>query len=217
MEFFTTHALVLRAAPYREASRMLTLLTADNGKISAAAHGTQSNKSTLRPAVQPLVFSEMTLKRQGDRYTLTEAHIVEQFVELTAELEPFALASYFAELVETIADEDAPTSNFLSLILNALKALCGKHDTPIVKAATELRAMCLAGFAPPLDRDTLGDTQLDDGAAAAMRHVAQCEPARLYAFRLGDPTLFAEACETYVLTQLERGFKTLDYYYKVKT
>ena len=55
---------------------------------------------------------------------------------------------------------------------------------------------------------------LTPAALAAMRHVAYGDPKRLFSFRLDGQSLkqMGDACEAYVLTQLERGFGTLDFY-----
>jgi DNA repair protein RecO (recombination protein O) len=55
---------------------------------------------------------------------------------------------------------------------------------------------------------------LCEGSFAALRHILTCDPKQLYSFRLQESALrlLGNAGETYVLTQLERGFKTLDYY-----
>ena len=55
---------------------------------------------------------------------------------------------------------------------------------------------------------------LTPAALAAMRHVAYGDPKRLFSFRLDAESLrqMGDTCEAYVLTQLERGFGTLDFY-----
>ena len=113
----------------------------------------------------------------------------------------------------------------------------------LIKGGFELRAMCLAGYEPVLDacavcgcqpeeprfhlregmlhcarcRSEVGDgvsMPLDQGALAAMRHVAYGDPKRLFSFQLEEKSLsiFADVAEAYLLTQLERGFRTLDFY-----
>ena len=59
---------------------------------------------------------------------------------------------------------------------------------------------------------------LDAACLAAMRHVLYGDPKRLFAFRLAEESLnrMSAACEAYVLTQLERGFRTLDFYKSVR-
>lgn len=70
-------------------------------------------------------------------------------------------------------------------------------------------------------RDKLGagiSMPLDEAALAAMRHVTGGEEKKLFSFRLGDESLgkLAAVTEAYVLTQLERGFRTLDFYKQMR-
>ena len=60
---------------------------------------------------------------------------------------------------------------------------------------------------------------LEGGALEAMRHVLRSEKGRVFSFALAPPglSLFSRACESFVLAQLERSFRTLDYYHKIKT
>ena len=50
--FETTKALVLREVKYKEADRILTLFTADNGKITAKARGALRKSSKTGAATQ---------------------------------------------------------------------------------------------------------------------------------------------------------------------
>mgnify|MGYP000473650938 CR=1 FL=1 len=49
---------------------------------------------------------------------------------------------------------------------------------------------------------------------AALRHIVYGDPKRLYSFRLTGPALerLSAAAEAFVAAQLERGFRTLDFY-----
>ena len=59
----------------------------------------------------------------------------------------------------------------------------------------------------PLCRDSL----------AALRHAVYGDPKRLYAFTLGPDAQkrLSAAAEAFVSAQLERGFRTLDFYKSV--
>jgi DNA repair protein RecO (recombination protein O) len=59
---------------------------------------------------------------------------------------------------------------------------------------------------------------LEQGTLSAMRHICTCASKRLFSFRLspqGEKQL-GDVCEAFLLTQLERGFHTLDFYKQVK-
>lgn len=58
---------------------------------------------------------------------------------------------------------------------------------------------------------------LDPASLAALRHVACGPEKRLFSFALPPAALerMAGACEGFLLTQLERGFRTLDFYKQI--
>lgn len=60
---------------------------------------------------------------------------------------------------------------------------------------------------------------LTPAAAAAMRHVVYGDPKRLFSFTLDEGSMgkMGDACEAFLMTQLERGFHTLDFYKQIKT
>ena len=59
---------------------------------------------------------------------------------------------------------------------------------------------------------------LDAGSFAAMRHVLLAEPKRMLSFTLSGETekRFAAACEVFAQVQLDRRFRTLDFYKTLK-
>ena len=111
-----------------------------------------------------------------------------------------------------------------------------------VKAVFELRAACLSGYTPDLfgchmcgnqtpDRFDISAGQLECGGCRnpesrgirmpvtgsvleAMRYICLCDPRKLFSFRIGSEALekLANLTESYLCTQLERGFSTLDFY-----
>ena len=147
--YITTRGLVLREAKYKESSKMLTVLTETEGKISVAARGVMRRGSKTAPAAQLLAFSEMTLSSGKDIWTLTEARPVELFLGLRDDLERMSLGSYFAELLDLFSDADIPDPMVLSLGLNALYALRREmKPDALIKAAFELRLLSEVGYAP---------------------------------------------------------------------
>lgn len=58
---------------------------------------------------------------------------------------------------------------------------------------------------------------LTPGALAALRHIVWGPRKRLLSFRLEGEGLqkLSDASEAYLMTRLERGFRTLDFYKKI--
>lgn len=240
----TTKAIVLREAAYKESDKILTILTPDRGKLTVQARGCRKKGNGLSAACQLLVWSEMTLSEFRGRWSVTEAAVELEFRRLRSDLDKLSLGSYFAEVLESVVQEESPADDLLPLLLNCLYAL-DQLDKPLaqVKAAFELRAVSLAGFEPLLDAcaicgrepetPRLNLTQgilhcadcgeeagegismpLGPQVLAAMRHIVTCPGKKLLSFRLEGPALeqLGDVCEAYLLTQLERGFRTLDFY-----
>ena len=239
--YVNTTGLVLRETMYKESSKILTVLTANEGKLTVTARGALRRNSKLAAATQLLVFSDITLFSSRDRWTLTEARSIEQFRGLQNDVAHMALGSYFAELTEAVADEDSPNPELLPLCLNALFALSeGIKEPSYIKPAFELRLMAVSGFAPLIShcsicgkevmecallnlsggKLTCMDCVPTDGvvlsrsALSAARYIISCDPKKLFSFSLGDAAKreIAIAAEGYLLAQLERRFKTLEFY-----
>lgn len=243
--YHTTRGLILREAKYKESDKILTILTETEGKITAKARGVARTRSKLAAATQLLCFSELTLFGNKGYWTINEAVTVEQFRGLRGDIELLALGSYFAELLEAVSDEDCPEPEILQLGLNSLYALSsGLFPPEQVKAAFELRLMCLSGYRPELEGCAkCGKVDIESGyivpahgelycedcprpdglpvdkaTIEAMRYIVDAAPKRIFAFRLDDEALrrLGQVCEAYLLYELDRGFASLDYYKKVR-
>lgn len=239
--FLKTDGLVVRQVNYKDNDQILTVLTKEHGLMTLKARGVRSRSSRLKGACQLLAYSEFTVFENRGFHTIDEANAIQMFPELRTNIELLSLASYFAQVAEVLSQEDMPNPELLSLTLNALYALCRRLCTPeLVKAAFELRAACLGGYTPELSGCAVcGDPEPDrfdvrggilccascsageglrlpvsPGSLAAMRYLVSCDAKRLFSFRL-EGRAMKELCdltETYLQTQLERGFYTLDFY-----
>ena len=147
--FLTTKALVLRETNYKEADKILTVLTEREGKMTVKARGAMRRGCKYGAAAQALCFSEMTLFGNAGKWSINEAETIEQFLELRSDISALALGSYFAETLEAVSDEDSPNPELLQLGLNSLYALSrGMYPQSHIKAVFELKLMCLCGFEP---------------------------------------------------------------------
>ena len=146
------HGLILRETETKEADKILTVLTAEMGKISVIARGARRKNSRLAAACQLFAWSEMTLYKRGSWYYLDAADPAELFEGLTADIVRFSLAAYLCELTEFVAGEDNPAPELLRLLLNGLYALAKLGKEPaVVKPAFTFRLLALAGFEPMID------------------------------------------------------------------
>ncbi len=209
----TCDGLILRETKYRESDKMLTILSRHDGKISASARGARAARSRQNAGTQHLAYSNFTFFENRSRITINEAEPVELFLGIRDDIEKLALASYFCEVLEALADADAGDSGMLQTALNALYAL-SELDKPkeLIKCAFEWRIMELSGYRPTLESScadcgeearvffSLSDGSVSCGGCGetggplrmplcresldALRHILFCEPKRLLSFSL---------------------------------
>ena len=241
--YLTVQGLVLRIVPYKDTDAILTLLTAEHGKLSVKARGLKRKSSPLIAPCQLLTHSTFTLFEYRGMYTINEASVLEMFQPLRKNLSKLSLGTYFAQVAEVISQEDISNPELLMLVLNSLYALSQLDLSEMqVKAAFEMRSACLAGYMPDLngchrcgaaipDRFDIAEGRLEcascrdpysdgirmpvsPGMLDAMRYICGCELKKMLSFRSGDETLenLSYLTESYLTTQLERSFSTLDFY-----
>ncbi len=237
-----TDGLILKEQNIGEKDKLVTVLTRHNGLVRAFVRGAKSVKNRKNSSTGMFCYSKLSLYKTKDTYIIDEAEPIELFFPLRNDLEKLALAQYFSELVLTLVQEDEPAEEYLRLILNSLHFLAkDKMPNEQVKAITELRIMCIAGFMPNLiacDRCGEYETgtmyfdvedgllycencvpsdmlfQLDIGLIKALRHIAFSDFEKIYSFKMEEYALpdLSYITEKYLLSKLQRNFKTLEFY-----
>lgn len=226
-----------------EADRFVVALTRERGLLRASARGARKLKSRNASATQLLSYSRLTLIEGRDKYIITEAEPLHVFFELRSDMEKLSLAQYFCEIAGVLVPWEEPAEESLRLLLNALHFLgAGTRPAPQVKAVTELRLLQKAGYSPDLAacrrcggpavegafllpvRGTLrcarcgaepGAVPVSPAVLAALRYVLRAPFEKCFQFALPETELraLAHTAETFLLAQLNRGFRTLEFYH----
>lgn len=216
--YMTIQGVVLRVTDYSEYDSLLTLLTAKHGKLTVKARGLRRKNSPLIAPCQLLAYGEFTIFEYRGQYTINEAHSIELFTPLRRDLIKLSLGTYFAQVSEILSQEDYPSQELQSLLLNCLYALSRLNlSETLIKAVFELRAACLSGYTPDLfgchvcgsqtpNRFDLSAGQLEcrncrshesngirmpvtESLLEAMRYICLCDPKKLFSFHIGPETL----------------------------
>jgi len=150
MDEFRTEGIVIREKLQGEADKMLTILTADKGKVYAYAKGVKKISAKNAPACQLFAFSEYEIVNSNGRNVVKTAIPKDVFFNMRIDPERFALVSYFAEILSFVTMENNDESEVLRLFLNCIYALGNKKEIPLwlIKGAFELKLSCLLGFMP---------------------------------------------------------------------
>ena len=213
-----TDGLILTEQTIKENDKLVTVLTRTNGIIRCFVRNAKLLKGRLCTATQSLSYSNLMIYYTKDRYIIDEAEPIELFYNLRLDLEKFALAEYFCEIVLYMIPEGVDSSLFLSLILNSLYLLSkGTKPDLMVKAVFEMRFLSLSGYMPDLvccrvcncyESDIMhflynegklvcgkcymggqDSIALSRGALTAMRTAVLAEPKKIFSFSISDNSL----------------------------
>ncbi len=217
---FTIDGLIIREQQIGDSDKLVTVLSRNNGVISAYASGAKSIKSKRNAATSFLSYSSLTLKKKGDSYRITEACSIEVFFDTGNDIEAFSLAQYFCELALYHAPSDETSETVLRLFLNAFYYLTKKkRNIHLIKAIVELKLLSLIGYMPDLVackkclkyQNDLMYFDTTEGALycsdcvpydksfalinstliMAMRHIIYSDFQKLFAFTLPDEAAYA--------------------------
>jgi len=242
--YHTVHALVVREVDYKEQDKILTLLTAENGRMTVTARAARRQGSRHAAAAQSLCFSRMVLSEHRERFTLRETEVLDSFWALRRDIGRLALGAWLADAGGVLMPERSPAPEIFRLTLLALRHIAGDtRPMALVKGAFEMAVMCRAGFAPALETcahcgkppqdpalDVHGgvarcrgcaagaeDAPVPPGVWQALLFLRDAPPEKAFGFTLGGEELafFAKLCERYFLAHTDRTFASLEFYRKL--
>ena len=237
----STKGLVIREQTTGESDRLVTLRTADYGRVRAVVRRAKQIKSRMNSATSLFAYGDFSLYRSKDAFVVDDAVATEVFFGLRKDIERLSLAQYFAQLAFELGAEEQPCEELLRLTLNSLHLLCkGEKSLMQIKAVFELRAMCLGGYMPgilacdncgtyetPLMYfDTLegkiycencpktGAISLPKTVITAVRFICLTEPSKIFSFSLSDENmkLLSDVAEKYMLSRVQRKLSALEFY-----
>lgn len=128
MDNIKVNALMLRAVDYLENDKILTLLTAERGKLTAGIKGVKKAGAKLKFAAQPFCFAEYILAERGGRYTVTQASECESFYELRTDITKFYAACAVCEAAIALTYEGDTSGEIFSDCVRTLSTMCANDE-----------------------------------------------------------------------------------------
>ena len=190
---YKTRAIVLRGRSYGEADRILTLFTAQRGKIDAIAKGARRTKSHLAGRLEFGNEVLLGMHRGRNLDVVVSADTEQAHWPRLVHPDRFVHASVVVELVDAFCEPDLPLPEVYALLSGALRAVAVSGDAGALLPRFSLRLLDALGLAPPVDRcvrcgEPLGEAgwlDADEGGFACDR----CRPAWHEAVRLNEDDL----------------------------
>ncbi len=167
-ESVVSDALLLKAVDYRDSDRILTLFTAERGKLGAIARGAKSSRRRFAGALEPYSVIRVELEPgKSELFTLKRAEIVRVFPALLGDLTRMEVAAAALMLLRDAHAAHVPDAPAFVSALQFLTLL--DHEPDPARAALlafAMRVLALAGLAPRLETCGRSEEPVPAGKAA---------------------------------------------------
>lgn len=130
MGMLLCNGIVTRYANYSENDRILSILTAEHGRIDAKARGCRKPKSPLLPAAQLFVYGEFEIFEGREKATINKCSITQSFYPLREDIERFYLGDAMLRLANDAAQEREQCEALFFLLYYGLTFLTYGESAP---------------------------------------------------------------------------------------
>lgn len=150
-----TYGLVLSEANSGDYDKVITILTADMGKITAFAKGARRPKSTLLAPTQVFSFSNFVLYEGSTMYYINSASIVDMFYDLRFSYSKMDYGFKILKILKTVSPENYEVYSYLKLGILALNYLSKTDKEPeFIYSIFISRLLFEMGYALDLKKST---------------------------------------------------------------
>jgi DNA repair protein RecO (recombination protein O) len=147
---YRAEAIILRDRRLGEADKIITLYTAEYGKLDAVAKGVRRLTSRKRGHLEELSQSSLLLAHGRNLDVVTQSETIASFAALRSDLERLSRALYVAELVDRFTVERLENVAIYRLTLEVLQRLSDESALDAVVRYFELHLLRLSGYQPQL-------------------------------------------------------------------
>ena len=159
-------AIVVGLSNYKEADRIVRLLSPDRGRITALARAARSSNKRFGGALD--IGNRVELSMRAPRssmgwWSLDSALLADGRIHTRTDLERISLLAYSTEVCARLAREDHAEPKLFGLLdmaLSLLDAMTGPPET-CFRLGLEAKALTFAGLSPQLTRCTACDAPLE--------------------------------------------------------
>ena len=146
-------AIVTGYADYRDNDRMLTLFSAEHGRIDCKARNCRKPTAPLLACSQPFVYGEYELFINFDRSVVNGCEVLETFYPIREDVDRFMSASAATQLCNAVIKHGSEDTELFSLLYHILSFLAYTDSDPKdLLIAFLLHFLSISGYRPSLTR-----------------------------------------------------------------
>lgn len=151
MGIIKTKGIVVKSANSSDNDKILTILTADLGKIKVFCKGAKRTKGAFLNSTEFLAYSDLVLyEGNGELYRLNSAEPIEIFYNLRVDIDKLVYATLIAQIMCDVCQEE-PSNKKIQLFLNTLYMISETDkNLDMILATFQIRLLGILGFIPRL-------------------------------------------------------------------
>ncbi len=149
-KLYRAEAIVLKSMNVGEADKILTVYTDTRGKLSVVAKGIRRTTSRLSGYVQRFTRARLLIAKGRNLDIVTQSEPVTIYRTLSEDLDLFAYASYAAELLDRLTEENSENFPAYQLLVATFEALDGGAEPSLTIRSYELHLLNYMGYRPQL-------------------------------------------------------------------
>lgn len=115
-------AIVIGGVNIKEKDRLITIFSLEQGKMVVSMKGVRGEKAKLKSAKEIFCFGDFVIEEGKNSNIVTAVDIIDNFFELTKNLDKYYEACAILDIINHIATE--PNAQLFIELLKALKTLC---------------------------------------------------------------------------------------------
>ena len=111
--------IILKLTDYKDADKLASLFTLEQGIITVKFTGVKKEKAKLKAVAQPFVFADFTISEKGNNKTVTSADIIDNFYAILTDYQK----TIVLDIIKSIIPAQKQEKDLFVLTLNALKVI----------------------------------------------------------------------------------------------
>jgi DNA repair protein RecO (recombination protein O) len=185
MQLRKTDAVVIHRTDFGESDLIVTLYTADLGKVKGIAKGAKRSKRRFVNNLQPFSYIRICFAEgRGGLIRVDEADMIRPFFRISEDISRVLYGSYFLEMVREMTGEKESNPLLFELLVTVLTVLNDSSPREEYLRVFELRFLDLVGYRPRVTECSMCNQIIPsiDGAWFSFRHGgAVCEECHIHA------------------------------------
>lgn len=120
--------IVLKLSDYKEADKLASIFTLEQGVITAKFTGVKKEKAKLKALAQPFVFAEFNLAKRGNINQVINATLIDNFYNILNNYNKTICAYIVLDIINSILPKNKIETNLFLITVNALKNIETKNE-----------------------------------------------------------------------------------------